>query len=62
MTLARDTNIPVSLLRVCFTFIPPIALRWKVRPRWHFGSGMAWRRFNTQFAGRLAGTIDKNGT
>jgi hypothetical protein len=36
-------------------------LIWKVRPREHFATDSGWRKFNTRFSGKIAGSPDSKG-
>lgn len=45
-------------LRECFDYNPETGeLLWRIRPREHFDSIKGWKCFNTQCAGKIAGTI-----
>lgn len=44
-------------LHECFTYRDG-QLIWKARPRHHFATASAQKRFNTMYAGHLVGTID----
>ena len=62
MPRAKDTNIPISLLRECFDLDPtaPSRLRWRPRPLARFaGNERACRTWNTRFAGKPAGSLKK---
>jgi hypothetical protein len=66
---AKTTRVPVKplppaeYLRECLDYDQETcALVWKERPQHHFMTAHAWRRWNTQFAGTVAGWIgDKKG-
>ena len=50
-------------LNECFLYNPVNGdLIWKQRPMNHFSSVRAWRKFNVQFAGTVAGTRKLNNT
>jgi hypothetical protein len=53
---------PVDYLRECFDYDSETGvLRWRVRPRSHFISDAAHRRFTTQFSGKEAGSLFSTG-
>ena len=35
--------------------------RWRERPRDHFGNGCVWRRWNTRYVGKVAGSPNNKG-
>lgn len=55
--------LPMDAIRESLELDPASAthLRWKARPRHHFNLDRSWRHFNSQFAGRAAGTAVTNG-
>lgn len=64
MTAARvPQDLPsVDYLRACLAYDPGAGvLTWKERPREHFNSDFAYRRFNTRYAGQVAGGPDRQG-
>lgn len=53
---------PISYLRECLQYDPAIGeLRWKTRPEYHFFSERQWRRWNTRYAGAIAGSLKADG-
>ena len=51
---------PVEYLRECFSYDHKSGeLRWKKRPREHFATDQSYGRWNTLFAGKLAGSFDR---
>lgn len=49
----------VEHLRECFDYDPENGvLTWKTRPREHFATDQAWKRWNTLFASKAAGSLD----
>jgi hypothetical protein len=60
--MANDHNIPIEYLRQCFDYDPATeTLSWRERPREHFATTNAWAWWNTRFAGKPAGSPDKDG-
>ena len=59
---ARDNDISTDLIRECLAYdetsLTPI---WKVRPRHHFKTDLVWKQFNSQFAGKPAGSPHGHG-
>ena len=50
----------VKYLRQCFDYNQETGeLSWKVRPREHFKTKSAWKMCNTDWAGKLAGSVNK---
>lgn len=49
----------LEFLRECFTLSAdsPSGIVWQTRPLHHFATERAWRRFNTIFSGKTAGSI-----
>ncbi len=46
-------------LHELFTYNPDTGdLTWKVRPRGHFNSDKDWKRWNTRYAGSVAGSLN----
>lgn len=55
-------EIAVSRLREAFSYDPETGvLMWRVRPVEHFSSDKGSRVFNSQFAGRVAGSVNSEG-
>lgn len=51
-----------AYLRECFDYDPATGvLRWRERPREHFGTIRGWRVFNSKFAGRECATVNSDG-
>jgi len=48
----------LSILQECFTIAADGTLIWKIRPLAHFRNGAACRRWNTRYAGAVAGFLD----
>jgi len=49
-----------DILKECFIYDPETgALTWSVRPREHFNTDRGWKMFNTRFAGKTAGSVNK---
>lgn len=62
MPKARRTIPPTKYLHECFIYNPETgALGWKQRPLPHFVTTRAWKKWNTRYAGKAAGVINKNG-
>jgi HNH endonuclease len=55
MVKPTDTDIPISFLRECFRLDASGAPVWRERPRKHFATNQAWPRWNTLYAGKVAG-------
>jgi hypothetical protein len=53
----------LQFIKECFQLSPesPSWVKWKTRPRHHFATDGAWKKFNSQFAGRNAGTKTSHG-
>ena len=45
----------LTVLNECFELGPDGVLTWKKRPLHHFDGDVQWRRWNTRYAGKLAG-------
>lgn len=60
---APKNDIPVQYLHECFSLDPtiPSGLRWRQRPRSHFGDERVWAMWNTRRAGKEAGTPNGEG-
>lgn len=58
---SRYDHISIETLRACFDLQQDGNLIWKVRPRSHFNSSRGHKNFNTQFAGKIAGTRSNDG-
>lgn len=53
---------PADFLRECFTYNRKNGgLRWKARPRKHFNTDGDWSKWNTRYAGAVAGNISVHG-
>jgi hypothetical protein len=59
---AQQPFIPSqSYLKECFEYLPDTGeLIWKERPLSHFKCKQSWLAWNTKYAGRAAGVIDKS--
>lgn len=56
MVVKKRKELPVEYLRECFILNEDYSLTWKVRPIRHFQSKQSWGRWNTLYAGKVAGT------
>ena len=55
-------EIDVSVLRNLFDYYPDTGrLIWKFRPLNHFSRESSWKRWNTRYAGKEAGTVQSKG-
>lgn len=54
-------DFPIWFLIACFVLDPttPSGLRWRERPREHFPNIRQWHRWNTRYAGKQAGSLDR---
>mgnify|MGYP002343965282 CR=1 FL=1 len=51
-------TLPIQFLRECLHYDPQSGvMTWAHRPRHHFKTDRGWRTFNSQHAGKAAGTI-----
>ena len=58
----RKTLPPQHHLQACFTYDPETGeFRWRERPREHFNKDTEHRRWNTRYAGTVAGRLDNRG-
>ena len=63
MSKAKDADIPIAYLRERFSLEGP-GLTWRARPRSYFTGKWGeheWRRWNTRYAGKPAGTLRNDG-
>jgi hypothetical protein len=62
MPKATLTLPPAEYLHQCFEYNSETGeLRWRYRPREHFGTDIGFRAFNSQFPGRVAGSPNAKG-
>jgi len=61
--MAKDARpIPLDLINECLIYDPIYGnFIWKVRPEHHFKSNKSMKIFNTQFAGKTAGHLGRDG-
>jgi hypothetical protein len=64
-TIRRRSDVkplPLTIIRESLKIdeTSPSGLRWMTRPRSHFKSDRAWKKTNTEFAGKAAGVQLKN--
>ena len=52
----------IERLQECFLYFPATGeLFWKTRPREHFATHQGWMTCNSEFAGKLAGSLKQEG-
>jgi|KBSMisStandDraft_5_1062788.scaffolds.fasta_scaffold117876_2 hypothetical protein len=61
--MAHIAKLPaVKYLRACVSYCPKTGvLRWRTRLREHFPSEREWKRWNSRYAGTVAGMISTRG-
>ena len=64
MTIGKDHDVSIARVNEALSYNSApgaLAFTWRQRPRWHFKDEAAWKRWNTRYAGRPAGSVNNYG-